>query len=77
MRITSPLGRTGSSGSIRIVAQVQPRRTPRTSDPVRFFVDGQLFRTDSDGPPYVVEWVDENPFERREIAVEVTDGARA
>ena len=28
----------------------------------------------SDGPPYATEWVDENPFERREISVEVDDG---
>ena len=60
------------SGAIRIVAQI------RTDDatlpgPVRFCVDGQLLATDTDGPPYVVEWVDENPFERREITVEVTD----
>jgi VWFA-related protein len=36
-------------------------------------VDGQLYKTVTDGPPYAVEWVDENPFERRELAVEVTD----
>jgi VWFA-related protein len=72
VRITSPLGRTGTPGAIRIVAQI------RTEDatlpgPVRFAVDGQLLATDTDGPPYVAEWVDENPFERREITVEVTD----
>ena len=72
VRITSPLGRTGTPGAIRIVAQI------RTDDamlpgPVRFAVDGQLLATDTDGPPYVAEWVDENPFERREITVEVTD----
>ena len=26
-----------------------------------------------DGPPYAVEWIDENPFERRELSVEVED----
>jgi Ca-activated chloride channel family protein len=72
VRITSPLGRTGTFGAIRIVAQI------RTEDgtlpgPVRFAVDGRLLATDSDGPPYVAEWVDENPFERREITVDVTD----
>ena len=72
VRITSPLGRTGTPGAIRIVAQI------RTEDatlpgPVRFAVDGQLLATDTDGPPYVAELVDENPFERREITVEVTD----
>jgi VWFA-related protein len=72
VRITSPLGRTGNFGAIRIVAQI------RTEDdtlpgPVRFAVDGRLLATDTDGPPYVAEWVDENPFERREITVEVTD----
>ena len=74
VRITSPLGRTGTPGSIRIVAQI---RTAQHADlgPVRFFIDGQLFQTDSDGAPYVAEWVDENPFERREIAVTVSDTA--
>jgi Ca-activated chloride channel homolog len=72
VRITSPLGRTGAPGAIRIVAQI------RTEDdtlpgPVRFTVDGRLLGTDNDGPPYVAEWVDENPFERCEITVAVTD----
>ncbi len=40
---------------------------------MRFYVDGTLFKTDDDGPPYAVEWMDENPFERRELAVEVED----
>jgi hypothetical protein len=40
---------------------------------VRFFVDGKSIGEDTDGPPYAVEWVDENPFEKREISVEVTD----
>jgi Ca-activated chloride channel family protein len=72
VRITSPLGRSGTSGSIRIVAQVQLAEGQQVG-PVRFLIDGQLFGTDSDGPPYVVEWVDENPFERREITVATDD----
>ena len=72
IRITSPLGRTGTSGSIRIVAQIQGQ-TGAGLGPVQFFIDGQPFHTDTDGAPYVVEWTDENPFERREIAVAVSD----
>ena len=72
VRITSPLGRSGVPGSIRIVAQIQAE-TGTTLGPVKFFIDGQLFRTDEDGAPYVAEWTDENPFERREIAVAVSD----
>jgi Ca-activated chloride channel homolog len=72
VRITSPLGRSGTPGSIRIVAQIQPGPGEELG-PVRFFIDGQLFRTDTDGAPYVAEWVDENPFERREISVAVSD----
>ena len=72
VRITSPLGRSGVPGSIRIVAQIQQERGVELG-PVRFFIDGQLFGTDSDGAPYVVEWTDENPFEPREIAVAVSD----
>jgi Ca-activated chloride channel homolog len=72
VRITSPLGRTGGQGTIRIVAQIQP--SPGcVIGPVRFYVDGSLFKTDDDGPPYAVEWVDENPFERRELSVAVED----
>jgi VWFA-related protein len=72
VRITSPLGRTGGAGSVRIVAQVQAP-PGSTLGPVRFYVDQSLFKTDADGPPYAVEWFDENPFERRELAVEVED----
>jgi Ca-activated chloride channel homolog len=72
VRITSPLGRSGVPGSIRIVAQIQAE-TGTALGPVKFFIDGQLFRTDEDGAPYVAEWTDENPFERREIAVAVSD----
>ncbi len=72
VRITSPLGRTGTYGGIRIVAQIQPAAGVNLG-PVQFFIDGKLLQTDSDGAPYVAEWTDENPFERREIAVAVTD----
>ena len=71
VRITSPLGapaRTAGSGSSPRCAATTPRPSP-----VRFLIDQQLFKTDG-GPPYVVEWEDENPFERREIAVEVRTG---
>ena len=72
VRITSPLGRTGTSDSVRIVAQIQCGQATDLG-PVRFYIDGKLFTTDTDGAPYVAEWVDENPFERREIAVAVSD----
>ena len=70
VRITSPLGRTGVPGVIRVVAQVQ---TPVVGGvlPVRFFVDGTPIGDDEDGPPYAVEWTDENPYEAREIRVDV------
>lgn len=71
VRITSPIGRTGAVATVRIVAQV---RTPGAHVTVRFYVDGRLVGTDTDGPPYAVEWVDENPFERNEISVEADDG---
>ncbi len=74
VRITSPVGRTGGAGSVRIVAQIQGTASAALQ-PVRFYVDGLLFKTDSDGPPYAVEWVDENPFEQRELSVEVEDDA--
>jgi VWFA-related protein len=76
VRITSPLGRTGSYGAIRVVAQVRGLAEPPLAPPtVKFFADGQPIGEDVDGPPYAVEWVDENPFERRELSVEVVDAA--
>jgi VWFA-related protein len=72
VRITSPLGRTGLPGTVRIVAQVQHPQN-RVPEQVRFYVDQQLLGTVTSGPPYAAEWVDENPFERREISVEVFD----
>jgi len=72
VRITSPLGRTGIPGTVRIVAQVQAE-PQAVLKPVQFFVDEKLLATDTDGPPYAVEWVDENPFEPKRIEVEVSD----
>ena len=74
VRITSPLGRTGLPGTVRIVAQVHhlPNVVPAE---VRFYVDQKLLSSVTTGPPYAVEWVDDNPFERREISVEVSDAA--
>lgn len=69
VHITSPLGRTGLPGKVRIVARVT--LPPTTTLPsVRFYVDGTLLATDADGPPYAAEWEDENPFETRKLAVE-------
>ena len=59
-------------GTVRIVAQIQS--APGVAlEPVQFFVDGTLLSTVSDGPPYAAEWVDENPFDPRDITVMVTD----
>jgi VWFA-related protein len=71
VRITSPLGRTGLTGPIRIVAQVQPTEAAALRQ-VRFFVDDRLVRA-LEQAPYAVEWVDDNPFERRKIVVEAVD----
>ncbi len=74
VRITSPLGRTGTPGTIRIVAQVKPPRGQSVSE-VRFSVDGKPQGTVTAGPPYSVEWTDSNPFERRVIVAEAEDSA--
>jgi Ca-activated chloride channel homolog len=72
IRITSPLGRTGAAAVVRIVAQVQA--APGVAiNPVRIFVDNVLLGEVADGPPWALEWTDENPFAPREIAAEVTD----
>ena len=70
VRITSPLGRTGTPGTVRIVAQVH---AVAGLGPVRFFVDGTPVGTVESGPPYAVPWNDDNPFERHEISVLVND----
>jgi Ca-activated chloride channel family protein len=73
VRITSPLGRTGLDGRIRIVARVQtPEKAPVPT--VRFYVNGELLATDNDGAPYVAEWEDLNPFEACELSVEADFG---
>ena len=71
IHITSPLGRTGTVATVRIVAQVDGERPAS----VRFLVDGAPVGTVTDGPPYAVPWVDDNPFEAREIVAEATDAA--
>lgn len=74
VQITSPLGRTGISGPVRIVARVA--FDPKTAiGPVKFYVDGKEVGQDNDGPPYAVEWNDANPFDLREIVVQVADAA--
>ena len=72
VRITSPVGRIGTPGTIRIVAQVRTGPTA-TIQPLRFFVDGVLVGTAETGPPYAVPWVDDNPFLRHEIVVQAYD----
>ena len=55
-RITSPLGRTGLDGRIRIVARVTaPEKAPVPT--VRVYVNGELLATDSDGAPSGVSHV--------------------
>ena len=72
IHITSPTGRSGLPGRVRIVARVT------TASPVvptvRFYVNDELLATDSDGPPYAAEWTDENPFAASRIRVEMTEG---
>ena len=72
VHITSPLGRTGIPGTIRIVARI---RTPKDHEVMlaRFFVDDFLVGEVTDGPPYAVPWVDENPFDPSHIKVEAFD----
>ena len=68
LKITSPLGRTGLPGTIRVVARLdgeQPAEPPHVS----FFIDKLHLADDTDGPPYEALWTDDNPFEPREISV--------
>jgi Ca-activated chloride channel family protein len=72
VHITSPLGRLGLPGAIRIVAQVNhPAKVALGS--VRFYVNDTLVGDDRDGPPYAVEWTDANPFESTRIRVDASD----
>ena len=78
VNITSPLGRTGIPGTIRIVARVRTVED-RSVTLARFYVDGAVVGEVSNGPPYAVAWVDENPFDPARIMVEAYDtlGERA
>src|SRR5262249_14870122 len=42
---------------------------------VKFFIDEKLFGQTDVGPPFSLEWVDDNPFEPRTIAAEACDEA--
>ncbi len=43
-------------------------RTDKAPQRVDFLVDQVPLASDTDGPPYEALWVDENPFERRELS---------
>lgn len=75
IQITSPLGRTGLPGKVRIVARVAAPAAVIVAPVVRFYVNGALIASDIDGPPYVAEWEDENPFEPCTLSVEADDGS--
>jgi Ca-activated chloride channel family protein len=74
IRITSPLGRTGTVTRVRIVAQVEVP-AGQVLSALSFYVDGKLVGTAEPGRYAAVEWVDENPFEKREIVVQAADAA--
>jgi len=69
IQITSPLGRTGLPGTIRIVARPEGPIASAALQ-VRFYVDRLFLASDTDGPPYDALWSDDNPFEKRELMVE-------
>ena len=75
VHFTSPLGRSGLPGKVRIVARIASavESVSAAPRPVRFFVNDTLIATQTDGPPYSTEWEDENPFEATRLAVEVDD----
>jgi VWFA-related protein len=58
---------------VRIVARVTTPAGTVAPSAVRFYLNGTLIATDTDGPPYVAEWQDENPFEPCTLAVEADD----
>jgi VWFA-related protein len=67
-RITSPLGRTGLPGTIRIVARLDGEQPAPDAPPrVSFYINGLHHADDLDGPPFEALWNDDNPFEKREI----------
>ena len=53
VHITSPLGRTGLAGPIRIVAQVQHAEKVAVQ-PVDIYVDGRFYGEAVDGPPFAI-----------------------
>lgn len=71
IRITSPLGRVGIAGTVRIVAQVH-NASDKAITTVRFLVDGKLIQT-LNHPPYAVDWLDDDPLVPRDIVVEAAD----
>ena len=76
VNITSPLGRMGIPGTIRIVVRTAEDRPVTLT---RFYVDGAVVGEVTNGPPYAVAWIDENPFDSARIMVEAYDslGERA
>jgi len=62
----------GEPGTVRIVGQVRAA-SGRSVSAVRVSVDGALLGTVTNGPPYAVDWTDDNPFQRREIVIEAED----
>jgi Ca-activated chloride channel family protein len=74
VRITSPLGRTGVAGTVRIVAQVRTA-DERAAPVVRFLVDGKQIKLEDHGGPYSADWMDDDPLEERIIVVEASDAA--
>ena len=74
VRITSPLGRTGAAGAVRIVAQITPPGKDEVLA-VRFYVDGVQLGEVHKGPPWGIDWTDENPLDKREIRVDAVDSA--
>lgn len=74
VKITSPLGRTGAVARLRIVARVEASAASALQT-VKFFVDDVLLGEDRDGPPYALEWTDENPFEPRALKVVASDAS--
>jgi VWFA-related protein len=75
IEITSPLGRSGLPGKVRIVARVSfPEDAPAPH--VRFFVEDKLLGTDTDGPPFAIEWEDVNPYEKIKLLAELDDPDR-
>jgi hypothetical protein len=72
VRLTSPLGRTGVSGTLRIVAQVVTA-APGGVAAGAFLRRRQAARRRPRWPPYFVEWNDENPTRRGTFVSKVDD----